>query len=436
MKIKFAISPVKLFFIISFTGIILFLIYSFLTGNHAILWLAQENDTNMCFSDYFMHIYYSADRTHLYEITGDDTGCFPPFAYLLYFFLYKMTYMNRMPSSLYDVRDADGAMVVFVYYSIMVAVILLSAIVVTGVKNEKLSLLLFLSLMFSAPFVSSGFFMGNSTMLVLGLLVLALALKDSEKLYLRQAGLIIIAICAGFKIYPAVFGLLYLKDKRYKEAIELTIFGILFFAVPFAFFGGLNGAKLWLGHIMSTMGFMDFGRIQCIRGAVFTLFSFLGCPEKITSVITTVAPWIFLVLMIVLASVSQSKKRTVFFLTAAMVFFPTNSFRYTLGYLAIPLIMHVKETAVSKVQDKDMVENNSKNIFSRSQYVIMALFGLLFSIPIWWGIVTGFELTFPYFTLTYVELYMYVIAYILLIFVTVVEIVLQVSQKHKKKDNV
>ena len=41
-------------------------------------------------------------------------------------------------------------------------------------------------------------------------------------------------------------------------------------------------------------------------------------------------------------------------------FFPTNSFRYTLGYLAIPLIMHVKETVISKVQDTEKMAKDNR----------------------------------------------------------------------------
>ena len=41
------------------------------------------------------------------------------------------------------------------------------------------------------------------------------------------------ALAAGLKLYPAIFGLLLLFDKKYKEAIRLVVYGILAVVIPF-----------------------------------------------------------------------------------------------------------------------------------------------------------------------------------------------------------
>ncbi|MDD3336475.1 MAG: glycosyltransferase 87 family protein [Eubacteriales bacterium] len=87
---------------------------------------------------------------------------------------------------------------------------------------------------------------GNSVFNVMVLLLLAMDLRESEKAWQREAALLLIAVAAGFKIYPCLFGLLYLLEKRYKEAVRLLIYGVVLFLVPFAWFSGVEGFKQFL----------------------------------------------------------------------------------------------------------------------------------------------------------------------------------------------
>lgn len=82
---------------------------------------------------------------------------------------------------------------------------------------------------------------GNSVMIVCILLMLALDLRKSRIAWHRELALVMIAIAAGVKIYPAVFGCLYLFEKQWKQAGRLLCYGILCFFMPFLFFGGTDG---------------------------------------------------------------------------------------------------------------------------------------------------------------------------------------------------
>jgi hypothetical protein len=87
---------------------------------------------------------------------------------------------------------------------------------------------------------------GNSVFNVVVILLFALYLRDEEQPWKREAALWLIAVAAGLKIYPCLFGLLYLLEKRYREAIRLVIYGLVLFFVPFLWFGGLDGFKQFL----------------------------------------------------------------------------------------------------------------------------------------------------------------------------------------------
>ena len=73
------------------------------------------------------------------------------------------------------------------------------------------------------------------------MLLWALALRDSKEGWKREAALVLIAVAANFKLYPAAFGVLYLLEKRWREAVRLIVYGVVLFVVPFAWFGGWDG---------------------------------------------------------------------------------------------------------------------------------------------------------------------------------------------------
>ena len=90
---------------------------------------------------------------------------------------------------------------------------------------------------------------GNMSLLVLILLMYAMALKDSAKSWEREVALLLFAVAAALTLSPAVFGLLYLISKRYKEAARLIIYGVLLFFLPFVFFQGVLGFQIFLHNL-------------------------------------------------------------------------------------------------------------------------------------------------------------------------------------------
>lgn len=60
--------------------------------------------------------------------------------------------------------------------------------------------------------------------------------KDSENPIVREMSYIALACSAGIKLYPAVFGLILIIEKKYKDAIRLIIYGIIIVVFPIIFF--------------------------------------------------------------------------------------------------------------------------------------------------------------------------------------------------------
>lgn len=401
-----------LFFALSYCGILCFLAFYKLTGDKALVWVAQENNPYMVGVDYFRHIEFSMRGADLYNYVEDVNGCFPAFAYVLYHLLFRLSSPDGGGPHDWVVWGTPRRyqIVYFGYLLFTAGLIFLGVYLHLRRKKHgflKVCLLSF-SILFSAAFLGSGFLVGNSTMTVVGVLLIGLYLKDCDSAIAKEAALFLIAACAGLKLYPAVFGFMYLKEKRWAETVRLALYGIVIFTVPFYWFGGIEGAKLWIGHILGTMGGTEYGRIQFIKGLTYMILAKLSGSETsaIAQTGSSIMPLVFLILMIALGTLSRSRFRTILFYTCAMIFFPSNAFRYTLGYMAIPLVYW-------------FVSSEQKNSILTG--ITDVLFGNIFTIPMWFGVLTGFALNLGYFTLTYVELWIYTAAYLLLLMEIIIE---------------
>ena len=66
--------------------------------------------------------------------------------------------------------------------------------------------------------------------------------RDSENKVIRELSYISLAISAGLKFYPAIFGLILIIEKKYKDAARLILYGILFVVVPFIIINRMDNA--------------------------------------------------------------------------------------------------------------------------------------------------------------------------------------------------
>ena len=405
----------ELFVVISMTGTISFFVYALLAGANAFDWLIMNNNGNFQFGDYFQHVFFMQDAKHIYANVSGVWGTFPPLIYVFYNILFKLTSRNSaVYTNWVEFKYSEYTFLIFLIYTVFLTLAFLYAIKLW--KKQPHYRLMVLCLLLSTPFFAGAYERGNSVMIVVVVLLIALKWRESESKVKRELAMVLIAVCAGIKIYPAIFGLLYLKEKRWKETLRLILYGILFFFGPFLFFLGKDGLLLWLSNIIDTFNVECVGRVQFIKG-IFCTASFLATGKAHEAAGTSFAVF-FLLMMVFLAFLSNNRNRTVFFLCAAMTFFPANAFRYTLCYLSVPLVMELMEHGD---------EISGKNLST----VETVFYGLVFTVPTYWGVITQFRLKFneAYPRATYVEIWIYLMAYILLAIIAIHELITLIKKK-------
>lgn len=92
------------------------------------------------------------------------------------------------------------------------------------------------------------FMMERGNVVVLALLALIVYMQnyDAESALAREVGLFSLAVAAALKVYPAIFGLVLLRDRRYRDAARAAGYAFSLFLLPSFFFGGPLYAAYWL----------------------------------------------------------------------------------------------------------------------------------------------------------------------------------------------
>lgn len=187
-------------------------------------------------------------------------------------------------------------------------------------------------------------------MLVAVILIGALILKDSDSKIKREIALILIAISAGLKIYPAIFGLLYLVEKRYKEAARLVVYGVLFFFVPFLFFGGIDGIMQFVTNLTTVNRYE--GNLYTIQGFVHLLYFKISGATELTQGIRTlgnVLAMFYGIIAVLMAIFNKEYWKKILFLSGMMIIFVPSSYPYTTIYLTVPFLFFLKEMKEQKM---------------------------------------------------------------------------------------
>ncbi len=341
--IKEKLTPENLFIILSLVITSLSLIFT--VAHKEIIWdyfLPRiESPQYDSFMDFFNHISYVRDpATVYYDMTH---ACFPPLAYIFYYALSIL-----LPTDATSVHLAWNtqyyAQIVYIVYVVIcvIALVFLMKAVLKHLKTGKF-ISIAVCILISNVFVFEVLERGNSVLIVAILLLAALILKDSKSAFCRELALICIAVATGFKIYPAIFGILYLMEKRFWEALRLTIYGIVLFFAPFVFFGGVGGMLQFISNQMAVQSLPYDSLYSVVSSVRYFSNKYTGDPLSYDKL--AVALQIIFVIVNFVAILNNRLKpwEKVMILCSIIAFAPSWSGGYTSIFFVIPLVMLLAE---------------------------------------------------------------------------------------------
>ena len=176
-----------------------------------------------------------------------------------------------------DLRVWQPTMMLFVLFLIVTAVCLVLLIQRQFEKGNHTKVSLFALCCLFSYGVLYGYERGNIIIIALLCTMFFVRYRNSENRFIREAALISLAVAAGLKLYPALFGMLLIYDRQYKRALRTVAYGLAMFIFPvFVFREGLAGLGMFLEILaehasmeFSTEGF-SFDRIVNMAAALFS----------------------------------------------------------------------------------------------------------------------------------------------------------------------
>lgn len=295
-------------------------------------------DLNDTFMDFFNSIQYGRTPYTRRVI-------YPPLINVIYGFLGKIVPMSIKANGTLAIRASVPGVLVFGLFCMMTAVVY--AIAIAGIKGytKKEKWFLGLGLCFTLPAVFC-LERGNSVWLCVAFTMIFVNWYDSPKKMERGVAILSLAIAAAIKIYPAAFGLLLIRHKKWKEALEAIIAGVLVMFVPFVFFTKENrSVTLWISNIINcNKEFQNIG-----LGLKLNLSNAMQFFEELWGVglsgFTTVLTIAILVFDCVMVAFNRKldEWKAIALLSLLMILIPGFSWTYTMLFIIIPVVVFLSK---------------------------------------------------------------------------------------------
>ena len=303
-------------------------------------------------SDTFMDFFNPLDDAKLMDPYQRIDIIYPPICYTFYFLIsWMMPALQK--ANAYELRESHLGMFYFGIYMVITSLLLIKAVykLLEGSKyRETIAILMLIS----APFL---FLYERANIILFALVFLSVFViyKDDERPWVRELAYLALGFSFAIKLYPAIFGLFLLKDKKWFPAVRCAIFGFIFLIVPFAWMGGFDKIPAMVHSLVSgaqnTMN-LDFGTGYKINYSNFIAMVYslrTGTLAESYFAIGTKISYIVCAICFVAAVLIKEDWKVSACLAAIMIGLPGFSFEYTMIFMIIPLAQFLKKERFYKI---------------------------------------------------------------------------------------
>lgn len=333
--------PQMVFFILMLVSLLLFAIGIVLTRGQALINLLHQDDRDT-FMDLFNNL--SCPR-NAYSLGAS----YPPAAILLYGVLAHSVPSHLRdafnPSNHYVIRDSQAGLMLYVVLLIIFLLVFsffFKKIVCGSCVQQEIALW---CVLLSVPFLFS-YERANLVLFSLIFTLIYIWGFDREEPWIRWLAFLSLSLAAAIKIYPAVLGLLLVRERRWKDTSILVCMGALVFMLPFLFFdGGISNVFAMIHNLTVASDIMattSFGIKHDLSNFLNFLTYTTGIPFASFSTVLVVI-LMCSVCVVVVMHPRMPLWRAVTLLSSLMILVPGFSYTYTLLFMAPPLALFLRD---------------------------------------------------------------------------------------------
>lgn len=313
-----------------------------------LFWVMQAIMQGNWIDSYFVNDYHDTGMDYFNMLACLNTdnpysldASYPPMCFLILKVFFRFIPDALVGGNGFYYRELMQAQILYIMFmlAMVIAVWEFVRLSYKGANIDKV--LLALGVIFSGPFL---FVLerGNLILFSFTCLLVFISYYNAEEKGKRWCAYIALALSASVKMYPAVFGILILYRKRYKEAVWVLFAGIIIFVMPFFAFDGIDSIRYLIHGIEAVtdltsnlgMGY-NFSFINLVKIAG----SFLGIKVQEPIMGRFVLP-VFICGMVYLLGKDEWKK--VYAAVLLCIWIPDFSYTYTLLLFIIPMLCCLK----------------------------------------------------------------------------------------------
>lgn len=324
--------------------VIIFIIVMFFLGGIT-LWLFLQDpygsqrtlffpDQDDYFMDFFNTLHYVADRNPYVDGYGGLVNRnYLPLGYMiLYPFSQVDDFANMLPK---DLRIWQGPMIAcFVF--LLLSLGSFFYLMYEGKKGRRVERLFTTLACALSGIILYNIDRANTVILsATALLFFLLFYKDEKPVY-RHLAYMALAIAGALKVYPALFGVLLLYEKRIKDAAYAILYGLTFVFLPFLFFqGGFSNISSLFYNVSLNSAKYYGGTFSVISNTIFEAREYYHIGFMVGNIV--------LILVLLLGWAQKRSWKQILLLTCGLVLTPVHSGYYCGLYLFIPFLFFINE---------------------------------------------------------------------------------------------
>lgn len=316
-------------------------------------WLVMCLTAGENIETYYLNDFYDTSMDHFNMLANIKYGDpyifhsnYPAMVFLLLKILFQIIPLEYIGLDGFGLREIMPAQLGYILLTLTTTIIVWEML--KGQFKERIleGYLVATALILSGPMIFA-IERGNIIFLSFALLLIFISCYDSQKRNVRYVGYLALALSASLKVYPALFGILILQKKRYREAAITLILGALCFFVPFFFFNGMESIKAMLDGIMkgsALQGNFGMGYNFSFVNSVKIIWALFG------RIITEVPGMIKIIPVLICSFLFISSKedwKKMFSISLFFLWFPEFSYTYTLIFLIPSLIVYMKKEYIA-----------------------------------------------------------------------------------------
>jgi hypothetical protein len=233
-------SLIKYFLVFFVASIFVASVFAVATGGESWKYMLFHNGP---YTDMYMDFFNSIRDGGSDNVYSERNNIYPPLCVLIFRIISKFVSPDLISTHFKERKllQADQLCMIIYIIFVLLCIMAMLRLVESYANSKTLGKMQLQSAIISFAMIVSYPIMfcierGNILILSVVFAMFFIFFKDSDNKIIRELSYISLAFSAAIKIYPAIFGLSLIIEKKYKDAVRLMIYGIFVVAFPFVFF--------------------------------------------------------------------------------------------------------------------------------------------------------------------------------------------------------